>query len=131
MLCLDGHVLESPFLSYVLIIAVQYEIVLRFEQSHTVLFESHASHMIVSLRLIRDCDNWNANRWRLMSLQLRPCCAESHWIRESHESNRFYNNYCVNGGNTTCCVSYIDLTNFCHFLADPSVYGSHLWLNRG
>jgi hypothetical protein len=50
-LCLDGHGLESPFLSYVLIIAVQIEIVLRFQQSHTVLFESHALHMIVSLRL--------------------------------------------------------------------------------
>ena len=91
-------------------------------ERHSALDESYCQtqpdYVLVALRL-----TGLAGR---MSPQLRPCCAETHGSRETRCDSRVYNNTAGNGGNPTCCVSCIDLTNFCHFLADPSVYGSHL-----
>ena len=51
---------------------------------------------------------------RLMC-QVRPCCAETHWIRATQCDSRVYNNKAVNGGKPSCVHTYIDLSNFCHF----------------
>ena len=75
--------------------------------------------MIVNLRLRRLEIVLRLERQqmaRLMCLQLRPCCAETHWIHESHESNKFYNTTRCQGGNPTCVHTYIDLSNLRHFL---------------
>ena len=77
--------------------------------------------MIVNLRLrrleivLRLERQQIASRMRLNS-PVRPCCAETHWIHETHATQEFYNNTVVNGGNATCVHTYIDLSNFCHFL---------------
>ena len=92
---------------------------MRFEQSHTVLFESHASHMIVSLRL-----RWywyKLERWQIGSptrlmCPVRPCCAETHGSCETRCDSHVYNNTAGNGGKPSCVHTYIDLSNFCHFL---------------
>ena len=75
--------------------------------------------MIVSLSLIRLDTVLRLERQqmaRLVCLQLRPCCAETHRTRESHASHRFYNNAECQGGKPSLLHTYIDLSNFCHFL---------------
>ena len=76
--------------------------------------------MSVSLSLIRldtvlILERQQMARRTCLMCQMRPCCAETHWILESHESNLTVL-YCDwQGGNRTLYTSYIDLTNLCHF----------------
>ena len=56
-----------------------------------------------------------ASPTRLMC-QVRPCCAETHGSCETQCDSLVYNNTVVNGGKPSCVHTYIDLTNFCHFL---------------
>ena len=56
-----------------------------------------------------------ASPTRLVRL-LRPCCAETHRTRENHASHRVYNTAVCQGGNPSVLHTYIDLSNFCHFL---------------
>ena len=75
--------------------------------------------MIVNLRLRRLEIVLRLERQQMarrMCLQLRPCCAETHWIHETQCDSRFNNNTAGNGGNPTCVHTYIDLSNLRHFL---------------
>ena len=75
--------------------------------------------MIVSLSLIRLDTVLRLERQQMArhtSLQLRPCCAETHGSCETQRDSDVYNNTAGNGGNPTCVHTYIDLSNFCHFL---------------
>ena len=75
--------------------------------------------MIVNLSLIRIDTVLRLERQQMarrMRPVLRPCCAETHWIRRTHASHKFYNTMQCQGGNPSCVHTYIDLSNFCHFL---------------
>ena len=75
--------------------------------------------MIVSLSLIRLDTVLRLERQQMarrVCLQLRPCCAETHQNRATQRDSIVYNNTVGNGGNPTCVHTYIDLSNFCHFL---------------
>ena len=71
--------------------------------------------------MLRPCCAWlwtAVRTWRVSDWVypvLRPCCAETHWIRQSNASHMFYNNTAGNGGNPTCVHTYIDLLNLRHF----------------
>ena len=67
-------------------------------------------HLEIVLRLERQ------QMARLMCLQLRPCCAETQSTHETQRDSEVYNSTAGNGGNPTCVHTYIDLSNFCHFL---------------
>ena len=57
---------------------------------------------------------WQVSGW-VYPVQ-RPCCAETQENHKNHATHRVYNSNGVNGVNTTWLHTYIDLTNFCHFL---------------
>ena len=77
--------------------------------------------MIVNLRLrrleivLRLERQQIASPTRLMR-QVRPCCAETHGSHEIHATQSFYNSVRCQGGFPTMLHTYIDLSNFCHFL---------------
>ena len=75
--------------------------------------------MIVSLSLIRLDTVLRLERQQMarrISLQLRPCCAETHGSCETQRDSEFYNNTVGNGGNPSVLHTYIDLSNLRHFL---------------
>ena len=67
-------------------------------------------HLEIVLRLERQ------QMARRISLQLRPCCAETHGSCETQRDSEFYNNTVGNGGNPSVLHTYIDLSNLRHFL---------------
>ena len=77
--------------------------------------------MIVNLRLrrieivLRLERQQIASRMRLNS-PVRPCCAETHGSHEIHATQRVYNSVRCQGGFPTVLHTYINLSNFCHFL---------------
>ena len=77
--------------------------------------------MIVNLRLRRLEIVLRLERQQIASLvrlnsPVRPCCAETHGSHEIHATQRFYNTVRCQGGFPTVLHTYIDLSNFCHFL---------------
>ena len=75
--------------------------------------------MIVSLRLRRLEIVLRLERQQMArrtSLQLRPCCAETQSTHETQRDSEVYNNTVGNWGNPSVLHTYIDLSNFCHFL---------------
>ena len=95
---------------------IRLDTVLRLERQQMARRTSHSMSPV-----LRPCCAWlwsAARTWRVSDRVypvLRPCCAETHRTRQTHATQLFYNNYCVNGVNTTCVHTYIDLSNFCHF----------------
>ena len=88
---------------------------MRFYQSHT-YYLSHTSRTWL----------WDARVARLERQQIgsptslvclmRPCCAETHSTHENHASHRVYNTVRCQGGKPSWLHTYIDFSNFCHFL---------------
>ena len=85
---------------------------MRFEQSHTLQMSRTWVWVSWDARLERQ----QMARHIGLACPVRPCCSWTHATRASRES-QYAVLYCDRQwGNPPLCTTYIDLTNFCHFL---------------